>query len=84
MVPGDLEVHPLVATLHAVARLVDADEVEVHERTADRVEARFSFAGADLALLRAVEEAVGPALVTLRVEAGSMRYARLTLVLRPS
>lgn len=84
VVPGDLEVHPLVATLHAVARLVDADEVEVHERTADRVEARFSFAGADLALLRAVEEAVGPDLVTLRVEAGSMRYARLTLVLQPS
>ena len=84
VLPDELEVHPLVGTAHAVARLLDAEEVTVHERTPERVEVRFSFAGADLALLEAVEAAAGPGLVSLRVEAGSMRHVRLDLVLRPS
>lgn len=79
----DLAVHPLVDTLHRVARLVGAEEVEIHERTPERDEARLSIAGADLDLLRAVKETAGVGLVSLRIEAGSMRHARRTPVLRP-
>ena len=78
---GDLPVDPLLACLHRVARLVGAEELEMHERTPERGEFRFHTAGADIDLLETVREIAGPALRTLRIEPGGMRFVRLSLVL---
>lgn len=79
--PQDVAPDPLVARLHRVARLVEAEHIEIHERRGAGGVFHLFIPGADLDRLLAVRELAGPGLSALRVEPAGMRHARLVLVL---
>jgi hypothetical protein len=82
-VPEDrLPLHPLVARLHAIARRLHAEQVEHYDQRGDVGVFHVYARGMSLEDLLAVRDLIGADLEHLRVDPGSMRYARLTLAFR--
>ncbi len=77
-----IPVHPLVARLHRIARLVSADTIEEYDQR-DGVAVFHVFCGAlDAADLLRVRDALGDDLVRFRVEPGGVRRLRLHVAFR--
>lgn len=80
--PGRLAVHPLVERLHRIATLVNADLIEMGDDEEDPGVVQVYTRGTDLDNLLAVRDLVADDLVAFRIEAGSVRRAKLKLRFR--